>query len=50
MPKAQREVKRADIGSQQGHKKTLEWIALNEVLDQSQQEADVVGMHERVYS
>jgi hypothetical protein len=29
MPKAQREVKRADIGSQQGHKKTLELIALN---------------------
>lgn len=43
-PKAQREVKRADIGSQQGHKKTLELIALNEVLDQSQQEADVVDL------
>ena len=27
-PKAQREVKRADIGSKQGHKKTLELIAL----------------------
>jgi hypothetical protein len=46
-PKAQREVKRADIGSKQGHKKTLELIALNEVLDQSQQEADVVDLRKR---
>lgn len=29
VPKAQREVKRADIGSKQGHNKTLELIALN---------------------
>jgi hypothetical protein len=42
-----REVKRADIGSKQGHKKTLELIALNEVLDQSQQEADVVDLRKR---